>query len=255
MTAAKIGNSGAVGRVLVSFVLWVLASAGALATAFFVAMLLTPGYGDVVIAILASVAALLTLTTGVALRHRGRDRRARRGGVVADVRQGRVLEQVAPSRRRWLIITVPAGVLFVAAAVVAVDGGVGALVLAGFFGFLLALSLVQLSPGASWLRVTTRGVMTRHMGHTRAHRWEDIDGFRVYEVHSSYTTQRLVGWSVSEQARADRRAARWIRWPHGVDDGLPTEYETDPEELARRLQHYRDSRPAFAGRQVRHDER
>lgn len=240
MTASWTGNRGAVGRALVSIGLWVVTGVGALGTVFFVAMLLTPGYGDVVIAIFAGVATLLTLTAVAGLRWRGRGRRARESGVVADVRQGRVLEQVAPSRRRWTMTAVAAGALFVGAVVLVLDGAVGGLVLVGIFGVVLALSLVQLAPRASWLRVTTRGILTRHLGHTRAHRWEDIDDFRVYEVRTRYTTQRLVGWSVSERACADRRAARWLRWPSGVDDGLPTEYETDPEELAARLQRYRN---------------
>lgn len=253
MAPLTIGNLGAVGRALVSFGLWVAAAVGALATAFFVAMLLTPGYGDVVIAVLAAVAALVTLAAGVAIRRRGRDRRTRESAVVADVEQGRVLEQVPPSRRRWATVALAAAVLCLGGVVVAAAGAVGALVVAGLFGLVLALSLVQLAPGASWLRVTTRGLLTRHLGRTRAHRWEDVDGFRVYEVRTRYTTQRLVGWSVSGPVRADRRAARWLRWPHGVDDGLPTEYEADPEELAARLQRYRDGHTDPSRRQVRQD--
>ena len=242
MTPPGSGNAGAVGRTLVSFGLWVVAALGALATAFFVAMLLTPGYGDGFVAAVAVSAALLTLAAGAALRRRGRDRRVRTRGAVADVRQGRLLEQVAPRRRRWVLIAVAAAVMLAGTVALAVEGGVGALVAAALVGVLLALSLLQLAPGASWLRVTTRGVLTRNLGHTRAHCWADIDGFRVYEVHTSYPSQRLVGWSVVEHARADRRAARLLRWPHGVDDGLPTEYETDADELAARLQRYRDGR-------------
>ena len=226
-----------------SISLWLVAAAGALAAAFFVAVLLTPGNGDIAgpFAVAAGVSALLALAAATALRRRGRDRRGRERDVVADVRQGRVLEQVAPSRRRWTSVALASGFLLVVSVLLVVAGSLGALVLVAVFGVPFALSLVQLAPGASWLRVTTRGVMTRHMGHTRAHRWEDVDGFRVYEFHTLHTHQRLVGWTVSERVRAHRRRARWLRWPSGVDDGLPTEYETDPDELVVRLQRYRDS--------------
>lgn len=255
MTAGRTGHAAAVVRAVVTFVLWSLTATGALATAFFVAMLLTPGYGDVVIAVFAAAAALLTLCAGGTLRRRGRDRRARERRVVADVRRGQVLEQVAPDRRRSSISASAGGVLFGVSVVVAVsfglEGPVGAWVVVGICALLFAMSLVQLAPGASWLRITTRGVMTRHLGHTRAHRWQDVDGFRVYEARTRYTSLDLVGWHVSEPVRADRRAARWLRWPSGVDDGLPTEYDADPEELAERLQHYRDRYVDVAASTVR----
>lgn len=139
----------------------------------------------------------------------------------------------------------------VAVTVAVVNRSVGALVCAVVFAIVVWMSLVQLSPARSFLQVTTRGLVTRSKGRTRAHRWADVDGFRVYDVRTKYTTMRLVGWRVSGDAAKHGRAAKWLRWPHGVDDGLPTEYEGDPEELAARLQAYRDQHAKAGGRSGR----
>lgn len=240
MTVARQGHTAAVGRVLLRLGLWVLAACGALATAFFVAMLLTPGYGDAVIAVLAGLAALLTVAAGLGLRRLGRDRRARAGSEVDHVLQGQLLEQVPPSRRRWTITALASGVLLAASVGIVVGGAAPGLLLVVLFGAAFAVSVVALVPGACWLRVTTRGLAVRHLWRVRAHRWEDADGFRAYVVSTRFTTLHLVGWTASDRARAQRPAARWLRWPSGVDDGLPTEYEGDAEELAARLQQHRD---------------
>jgi len=225
--------------------LWLAAITGALATAFFVWMLLTPGYGDAVIAVFAGLSAAIALGAAVPLWRRRRRRRTTAAAARPTV-GGAELELLRPGRRRWILVG------FICAAFVAVaiwlqvlDGVNGGLLFVGlFFGAGLLVAALQLVPGVSWLRIMTEGLVVRHLGRVRTYSWQGTDNFRVFAVR----TQSFVGWDTCDDAPPGVQGSKLSRLLSGVDDSLPDTYGEDADEFAQRLQRYRDQ---YAGRRPR----
>lgn len=159
---------------------------------------------------------------------------------------GAELELLRPGGRRWTLVG------FICAAFVALaiwlqllDGVNGGLLFVGlFFGAGLLVAAFQLVPSVSWLRIMTEGLVVRHLGRVRTYSWQGIDNFRVFAVR----TQSFVGWDTCDDAPPGVQRSKLSRLLSGVDDSLPDTYGENADELAQRLQRYRDQ---YAGQRPR----
>jgi len=238
-------------KVLVGL-LWLAAITGALVTGFFVWMLLTPGYGDAVIAVFAGLSAAIALGAAVPLWRRRRRRRTAAAAARPTV-GGADLELLRPGGRRWILVgLICAAFVAVAIWLQLLDGVNGGLLFVGlFFGAGLLVAAFQLVPGVSCLRIMTEGLVVRHLGRVRTYSWQGIDNFRVFEVRTRYYHQRFVGWDTCDDAPPGVQRSKLSRLLSGVDDSLPDTYGEDADELAQRLQRYRDQ---YAGRRPRRED-
>jgi len=156
-------------------------------------------------------------------------------------------EQVLrPSKRTWILV------LLISAAFVAI----GVLILRGplsssdrswawassaFFGLGIVISIAQLVPGSSFLRLTPTGITIRTMWRSTFYRWSDIERFGVTRrVPGGH--QHMVGMDFAAEYPAGDKARGLMsvnRQVLGFDGALPDNYGWDHAELAEHLNRLR----------------
>jgi hypothetical protein len=108
-----------------------------------------------------------------------------------------------------------------------------------FFGFGLLVSLAQLLPGASYLRLTQEGFTIRSLFRTDTIRWADVTGFRSGRI--LLTKMVLFDFEGSyEGSYARSRTLRALNLKlFGAGTGLPDSYGMKHEDLAVLLNRYK----------------
>jgi membrane associated rhomboid family serine protease len=162
--------------------------------------------------------------------------------------QGETVE-LRPSRKKWLLVLLGCVVFsafFVPAAIFAPQPVtiMGALL----FGPGAILSAWALVPGAAYLRLTPDGFVSKVPVRTRRYRWDDVEGFRVFEVRSRYHTSEFVGFDYRDRTHHDQSLRQTVnRGVSGVDEGLSDNYGIDPELLAQTLNELREKHATVHG--------
>lgn len=156
-------------------------------------------------------------------------------------------EQVLyPSRRTWvLVLLISAG--FVAIGVLILRGPLSssdrtwAWASSAFFGLGVVISIAQLVPGSSFLRLTPDGITVRSMWRSVFYRWSDIERFGVTRrVPGGH--QHLVGMDFAAEypiGDKERGLMSVNRQVLGFDGALPDNYGWDRAELAAHLNRLR----------------
>jgi hypothetical protein len=108
-----------------------------------------------------------------------------------------------------------------------------------FFGLGTLVSLAQLIPGSSFLRLTSEGLTVRNMWRTTSYRWTDIARFGVAEFttpHGPFRQRhRLVGLdfaSTHPRHRATQALMTFSRELTGFEGALPDNYGRSDADLA-----------------------
>lgn len=99
-------------------------------------------------------------------------------------------------------------------------------VVAVFFSFGLVVSIIQLLPGAAYLKVGPNGLEIRTLFRTRQISWTEISDFGTYRQAS----QNFVGINFNTEAKSFSQNASLALV--GFHDGLPDTYGHKADELA-----------------------
>jgi hypothetical protein len=111
-----------------------------------------------------------------------------------------------------------------------------------FFGLGALVSILQLVPGSSFLRITPEGITVRTVWRARFFRWSDIERFGVAEVSGGMPGTRVVGLDFSASSPwADKmpRLKDLSRKLSGFDGALPDNYGWEHAKLAAHLNELR----------------
>ena len=237
-------------RALARVLLWLVIVAGALSVLALLLVAVEPGEerGTAVVLGLVILGICVAAWFGerALRRSSGEDRRSATreavGGMTAQEASDDDVITLPPTRRKWMAVSLICGVSALALLVMMLAAPHVFLVAAFvFFAGFTVVGVRSLVPGAVYLKIGRQGLVAKEALRTTRHSWDEIDHFQVYEVHTQYSTQRLVGFELSDRAREERSLwQRMSRGISGVDVGLPDTYGHDPDELAELLQSYRD---------------
>ena len=95
------------------------------------------------------------------------------------------------------------------------------------FGLGLAIFLVQLIPGASYLRLSEDGMFVKTLFRTMNYRWDHIEGFGVAKIGRN----NMVCFDLRDDAPGSTRGRRFSAALTGIDAVLPDTYGRSAEEL------------------------
>jgi len=188
--------------------------------------------------------AAITLGATVPLWRRGWRRRTAAAAAGPTV-GGAELELLPPGR----LIPIVFGLLYAAGVPVAIwvqfQGDVnGWALLAGLVcGAGLLVNASELVPGVSYVLILTEGLVIREFGRVRTYSWQGIDNFRVLEDWTPHGYLCSVGWDTCDDAPPGVMRSEPSRRLSG--GGSLSFWYNGPDELAERLQRYRDQ---YAGR-------
>lgn len=130
------------------------------------------------------------------------------------------------SRKKWLLIGSGSLVLGGGGFGLALEGDFVGWLVAGFFFLALAVSAVQLLPGASYLRIDDHGMEYRSLFRLRRFAWSELEGFGFYRQSG----QDFVGFKYRRPpSTAAVRASMALV---GFHDALPDTYGKKADELA-----------------------
>lgn len=105
-------------------------------------------------------------------------------------------------------------------------------------GACLLFALVNLVPGASYLRLESQGMVVRSFYRTHTTPWADIAGFGVMTLPR--TDRELVGWNYMPGRGKPSFLREFDFAAYGLEVALPDTYGMDAEDLAALLQSIRD---------------
>ena len=121
-----------------------------------------------------------------------------------------------------------------------------------FFGGGAIVSLVQLVPGSSELRLDPRGFTTRQFFRDRQLiPWHDVDRFVVLSITTGLSTTRIVGFNYLPASDLRKRRHAVSRSMTGCDDSLRDTYGQDVEDLAELMESWRRTYCAAANADAR----
>jgi hypothetical protein len=153
-----------------------------------------------------------------------------------------------PSRIKW-VLTFLASMAFVAAGVFifrhsrsARDEILAALTMC-FFGLGMILSVLQLVPGSSYLRLDPEGILIRACWRQRKFRWGDLGDFGVFRPNRLLPFQRLVGFRFSEAYVGSKVEEKLRKVNLSIckwEGSLPENYGYSTEKLASLIKEFRD---------------
>lgn len=199
-------------------------------------------WGGVALAVLAGLIAIVFWFLQRALREAEPDDPPAVSSDLDRAEHGETVELRA-GRLRWVLILL--GCLFFAVFMIPVafiEPSILTIAGALLFGSGTIGAAWALSPNGMYLRISREGLLVRQMLRTRVYGWNDIDNFRVFEVHARYHTQRYVGFDLRTLTPDMRSPWQTIgRAISGVDAGLPDNYGVDTEHLAQALQRIRNA--------------
>lgn len=197
-------------------------------------------WGGVALAVLAGLVAVVLWFGQRALRKADPDDGTAVTSDLSRAEHGETV-QLRAGRLRWILLLL--GFLLLAAFTIPfafIEPSILTIAGALLFGSGTIVAAWALSPNGMYLRISRDGLLVRQMLRTRAYGWNDIDNFRVFEVHARYHTQRFVGFDLRTLSAGERSLWQTIgRGISGVDVGLPDNYGMDPEHLAQALQRIR----------------
>ena len=115
-----------------------------------------------------------------------------------------------------------------------------------FFGLCFLVAVIQILPGASFLRLEAEGFTVCSMWRTTFYRWSDIESFGVAEFTIAApvpTRHRMVGFNFSPsypRAAKSPGLKRFNRSLTGYEAALPDNYGWKHDMLAARLNQWRE---------------
>lgn len=112
---------------------------------------------------------------------------------------------------------------------------------AGFFALGVIVSVINLLPGSSYLRLDNEGFTTCSLFRTHTFRWFDVERFDVARI----STNKMVVFDFSDTYRKQEVGRRVATAVTGHEGALPESYGMSQEELAKLLNDYR--RSAYLG--------
>ncbi|HLY57017.1 MAG TPA: hypothetical protein VKS60_15740 [Stellaceae bacterium] len=134
-----------------------------------------------------------------------------------------------PRRLKWsLILLVCLGFLAIGIVGAATDGGPGLVFCAVVFGIGSVIAVVQLLPGASFLRLEPAGFTARSLFRDHFVAWHDVAGFGVADVAG----RKMVGYDLVPGAAPPPGLAKLNVAIAGCQAALPDTYGLTAEALA-----------------------
>ena len=112
---------------------------------------------------------------------------------------------------------------------------------AGCFALGTLVFLVQLLPGASYLRLTEDEMIFRALFRTTRLRWDHIEGFGTGKIGGN----QMVVFNLSDDAPGSKTGRRWSAALTGVDAALPDTYGRRAEDLAQLLTDWKNGNRRF----------
>lgn len=120
-----------------------------------------------------------------------------------------------------------------------------------FFGLGVAVFIVQLLPGASFLKISKDGFEFSAIYRRQYVKWDDIEEFGVFtHRHSGVTTNKMVSWnyvSDFDKSKVGRALSKGIA---GAEAGLPDTYGLKAEKLLEIMTEYwtqyKETEPAIS---------
>jgi hypothetical protein len=104
-----------------------------------------------------------------------------------------------------------------------------------FFGLRAVVFLIQLIPGASYLRLTPEGLTMCAMWRKRFYRWDDIAKFGVTSFQTGLTKKKMVGFNFASSSTHPDRSSALVKMNvviSGYEAGLPDDYRLGYQGLA-----------------------
>ena len=147
-----------------------------------------------------------------------------------------------PSRRTWLLVLV-ISLAFVAVGLLALFGPRPAeqedvwvmWLCVGFFGLVAGVSVLQLLPQTSCLRLDTEGFTIRSLFREQTYRWDDVDTFGATRIGPN----KMVGFNFAPHFRRAERLRGVSAALAGFEGALPDTYGMKAEELAHLMNEYK----------------
>lgn len=141
-----------------------------------------------------------------------------------------------PSRRKWLGMLY-ISVLFVVACYILLGQGqdTGWIYWAGivFFGAGTIISLLQLAPGFTYLKLTSDGFEQRSMGKSWKESWQNIESFKAYDNPTG--GGRMIGVIFKTGYGPAPKAQAKLRKLFGVDGALADTCGMSADQLEKEL--------------------
>lgn len=141
---------------------------------------------------------------------------------------GRQAFTLPASRRKWSLLLLGSAALGAGGGLVIRSGEALGWLPAAFFGACFLVSLIQLLPGAAYLRVGPEGIEFRTLYRTRRLPWADIEGFGCYRQGG----REFVGVNFRPGSSCLPRQAGVNLAICGFHDALPDTYGRAAPELA-----------------------
>lgn len=102
-----------------------------------------------------------------------------------------------------------------------------------FFGLCLIVSIIELIPGSSHLKLTRDGFEMRHLFRSYHTPWVDVKGFRVGYITTRYMRKKMVMFDLSENCTKYKTGRKLVRLLRGrVEACLADTYGMSAEKLA-----------------------
>ena len=141
-----------------------------------------------------------------------------------------------PSKRKvLLLLAICLSFTAVGVAMLLEGEGLSAWFAASFFGLGLAVSLANLWPGASYLKLTPTGMECRSLFRRWSMPWKAVGEFGVAQArYKKIVVINLSDWGYPQQADINL-------WLTGATHALPDTYGLKAEELAKLLNEWRRS--------------
>jgi hypothetical protein len=141
-----------------------------------------------------------------------------------------------PSRWKHMLVAATC-LLFACIGVLMIrDGRVMGWAVAGVFAVGLLVSLVQLLPSSSYLRLTSEGFGVRNLFRSHRYRWSDVTAFGVGRIAGN----KMVVFDFAEGYTGQRAGRALATAISGVEGALPDTYGRSAEALAELLNDWRE---------------
>jgi hypothetical protein len=102
----------------------------------------------------------------------------------------------------------------------------------GFFGLGIPIFIIQMFPGASYLKLQKEGFEYSTMFRHHYVKWCDIAEFGIMtQRHSGMTTNKMVGWNYMESFESQSIGRSFSKSIGGIEAGLPDTYGLKAEKL------------------------
>jgi hypothetical protein len=115
------------------------------------------------------------------------------------------------------------------------DGHLAGWYCLAFFGLGVLIFLVQLVPGASYLKLDARGFTVRSLYRSTSYRWSDVIGFAPGRIGGN----RGVVFNLTPESQQQRRLRRFNAAVFGAEAALPDTYGVSAERLAEILNEWK----------------